>query len=294
MAKVKIYKKVISFLISNIDFLKFLLLRERERFKYGRYNYPYNEKLKNQRGYVLANGPSLLLELKELQSDALFLSSPKIVANNFVSSAAFMELKPEFYCLADPAFYKKGTNNEKAKVIIDEINNKTMWKMNLFVPVEGYSIIQQQISNPQIHIHPISTILYMGYGRLKYRYYKRGIASPSFVNVTIMMEYILLNKGCKAIRLYGVDHTFFDGLMVDDNNIPCIHDKHFYGDEYRPLRHYNGGYFTTAGWLMDKYLTFKEHENMRGYADYLGAKIINCTKCSLIDAYVRESQLNQE
>ena len=46
--------------------------------------------------------------------------------------------------------------------------------------------------------------------------------------------------------------------------------------------------------VYDKYLTFVEHEVMRGYADYLGAQIINCTKDSWIDAYVRKAQLEKQ
>ena len=69
---------------------------------------------------------------------------------------------------------------------------------------------------------------------------------------------------------------------------------HFYGEKKIHIFNSHGGYWTMSGWLYDKYLTFKEHENMRSYADYLGARIVNCTKGSLIDAYVRLAQLEKE
>ena len=47
-------------------------------------------------------------------------------------------------------------------------------------------------------------------------------------------------------------------------------------------------------WMLDKYLTFLEHERMQGYAEYLGAKIVNCTRNSLIDAYPRLVKIEKQ
>ena len=72
-------------------------------------------------------------------------------------------------------------------------------------------------------------------------------------------------------------------------------DKHFYGiEKYELGAKMNGKLWTMKDFVYDKYLTFVEHEVMRGYADYLGAKIINCTKDSWIDAYVRKAQLDKQ
>lgn len=287
-----IRKRIENFFINSFNYFKFLYLITREIRRYGNYRFPYREKLKGKTIYLLANGPSLGQEIKELSKCASFLNSKKMVANYFCTSKLFVDLKPDYYCLADPIFFS-GKMSPKQSELIASLNEKVSWPMSLFIPYLGEKLFKKLIKNDKISVIPISDMVFRGFDGLKYRNYKNGTGAPSFVNITIMMEYVVLNMGCKDIRLYGVDHTFFEGLTVDDNNVLCIIDKHFYGTDFRPLYKAGGDYYSTAEWMMDKYLTFKEHENMRGYADYLGAQIINCTKCSLIDAYVRESQLKK-
>ncbi len=286
-------KSIEIFIESLYGKMGFTYYRVLEMKKYGDYRFPYNKKLNGETVFVLANGPSLKDELAELMLREDFLCSHKFVLNFFSDTDAYMKVKPDFYCLADKGFFMENSS-ERYRRCIENIDGLTDWNLQLFVPNNYYHNIKGRVSNKKIDIIPISTLQFQGFEKYRYKSYKSGKAVPSFVNVVIMIEYILLNMGCKDIRLYGVDHTFFEGMTVNDDNIPCIVDKHFDKTEFRPLIKLDGGYFTTAGWLMDKYLTFKEHEIMRGYADYLGAQIINCTKCSLIDAYVRESQLNQK
>lgn len=107
-----------------------------------------------------------------------------------------------------------------------------------------------------------------------------------------MASYVALNMGFSDIYLYGVEHTFFENMGVDDENRLYLTDSHFYGSEKRYVLR-DGQHWHIKDWLYDKYLTFLEHERIRGYADYLGATIVNCTKNSLIDAYVRLSQIKK-
>ncbi len=280
-------------LSSLYGMIRFKYLRYKEIRKYGNYYFPYRDLLNAETVYVLANGPSLKDELTKLIDSDNFNRSHKFALNFFSLSDVFTTVRPDFYCLADKGFFIN-YSTDRHKRTIEKLNELTTWKLKLFVPNVYYSIIVKLINNSNIELIPITILQFDGFERRKYEYYKKGWAVPSFVNVTIMIEYILLNLGCKDIRLYGVDHTFFDGMTVNDNNIPCIIDRHFDTVELRPLYKFDGGYYSLAGWLWDKYLTFKEHENMRNYADYLGAQIINCTKCSLIDAYIRISQFENQ
>lgn len=289
----KVVKNIERSIVSLYNYCIYLCYRILERCKYGNYYFPYCERLIDKRVYVLANGPSLNKELSDLLNNAEFLLSSKFVLNSFVETDLYFKLKPEFYCIADPGFFTDGERNSYLKSLIVAINERTSWNISLFVPYEGLAYIQKFITNKIIKIIPISSLLYKGFDKFKYMAYKNGVAVPSFVNVTIMIEYILLNLGCKDIRLYGVDHTFTDGLAVDSDNYLCLTDKHFYGVNIRRVTDWTGHNLTVAEYLFNKGLTFKEHENMRGYADYLGAQIINCTKRSMIDAYVRLEQLEK-
>ncbi len=263
----------------------------KERCNYGRHAFAYKDNLTEKRVYVLANGPSLNEELNELKVDEFFHRSLKFVLNYFVKSDLFVQIKPEYYCIADPVFFNAVSENRD--VVMQKLNKETFWEMELFVPVNGYSIICKHVDNSNIKVTPVPVIEFEGFENQRFKMFKRGKAVPSFVNVTIMIEYILLNMGCKDIRLYGVDHTFTDGLFVNDDNQLCIEDNHFYGKSSRQIIDWYGNNVSVADYLKGKYLTFKEHELMRKYSDFLDAKIINCTKKSLIDSYIRLKQLEK-
>ena len=293
MEKISIYKRIDVFLKSLYNSLRFIILRYIEFHRYGKCEFPYREDMIGQRAFVLANGPSLKEELPILIKDESFQTASKFVLNFFSTTEFYKIVKPENYCLADKGFFIENAKEGHRKTI-SALNNETSWKLRLFVPNNFYPVAKKMINNHNITIVPISTLKFEGFEKKRYKYYKQGKAVPSFVNVTLMIEYLLLNMGCKDIRLYGVDHTFFNNMAVDEENHLCLVDNHYYGNEYRTLRRFDGSYFTMCEWLMDKYLTFKEHERIRGYADYLGAQIVNCTKGSLIDAYIRLSQIEKE
>lgn len=283
-------QNTLDFFSSLYKTIRFRYHRKVEVKKFGHYQFPYNEELKDKTAYVLANGPSLKEEISVLLCDECFSKAIKCALNYFAESSLYETIKPDLYFLADPCFFR-GKNEERDNKMIIRMNSITSWSIVLYVPYYHVNIAKTLIKNNNIKVVPVPTLLFEGFEEKRYIGYKKGIAVPSFVNVTIMAEYVLLNLGCKDIRLYGVDHTFFNGIAVDSNNTLCIIDSHFDGDRYIPVR---GGKVSIANWLYDKYLTFLEHENIRKYADFLNAKIINCTKSSLIDSYTRLSQLVEE
>ena len=281
-----------NFLTKTVEFARFQFSRLREVRNYGDYKFPYREEVTGKRFYVLANGPSLNNEIETLMNDDTFISSPKVVVNFFINSAFFLKLRPEYYCIADPAFYS--TDNYTS--LFDKLNAEVSWPLTLLVPNWGAVKVKEHIDNSNIAIVPVSPLIYKGYEGLKYKYYKLGKGMPSYVNVTIMIEYVLLNMGCKDIWLYGVDHSFLADLCVNDNNQLCTYDSHFYGEKQLRVigKKSDGSTRSMKDFVYNKYLTFLEHENMRGYAEYLDARIVNCTKNSWIDAYVRLAQLEEK
>lgn len=282
-----------QFIVDTYDFSKFQYYKLTEKKLYGNYEYPYQDVLREKRVYLLANGPSLKNELSELIEDKTFLESQKCVVNNFYNSIYFQALKPEYYCIADPAFFKNSTYD----YVFEIINRLVSWPMNLYIPNWGLQKTVRIITNSYIAVVPVTPLIYTGYESLRYKYYKSGKGVPSYVNVTIMMEYILLNLGCKDIRLYGVDHSFLADLCVNEKNQLCIIERHFHEKDHLhvvDIHQSNGELWHMKDFIYNKYLTFLEHERMRGYADYLGAKIINCTKQSMIDAYERLARLEKE
>ena len=287
------HEVLLDFFFSLYSSIRFSYHRFMELKCYGHYEFPYHDELGEKRAYVLANGPSLKNEIQTLLANESFKDSIKCVANFFGNSDLFCILKPSIYVLADTKFFK-GNQFEKERNLVLLLNKVVSWPMTLFVVNSGEKVARTLITNPNITIKSTTVLQFEGFEKDRFKYYKDGKAVPSYVNVLLMTEYVLLNMGCKDIRLYGVDHTFFDGMAVNDENHVCVIEKHYYGERLVELMNSSGHYFTIAEWIMDKYLTFKEHEIMRGYADYLGADIINCTSASLIDSYKRLSQIEKE
>ena len=270
--------------------LLFCYFRLREKFLYGHYEFSYSSQNKGKRIYILCNGPSLKQDLPELMNDKLFMEEDKICVNYFFYNEVIRELKPTIYCLADPCLFKTAHIG-----IFNEINGIVDWDMQLVIPLYGSEIIKtikSMLTNKHITLVAISALLYTGFEKSRYKSWKAGHSVPSFVNISVMASYVALNMGFSDIYLYGVEHTFFENMGVDDENRLYLTDSHFYGSEKRYVLR-DGQHWHIKVWLYDKYLTFLEHERIRGYADYLGATIVNCTKNSLIDAYVRLSQIKK-
>lgn len=285
-----IVKTIVDTLICFYKSLLLCYYRLREKSLYGHYEFPYSTQNKGKRTHILCTGPSLKQDLPGLMRDKQFMAEDKICVNYFFQDTVIEELKPTIYCLADPVLFKATHIG-----IFNEINALVDWDMKLVVPLYGKEIIKtvkSMLTNHHITLVTISALIYNGFEVNRYKSWKIGHSVPSFVNISIMASYVALNMGYSDIYLYGVEHTFFEKMGVDDENRLYLTDTHFYGSEKRYVL-CDGQQWHIKDWLYDKYLTFLEHERIRGYADYLGATIINCTKNSLIDAYLRLSQIKK-
>lgn len=288
-------KKLVKIMVSGVIYLfkslLFFYYRLREKFLYGCYEFPYTVQNRGKRIHILCTGPSLKHALSELMIDRQFMKEDKVCVNYFFRDEVIRELKPTVYCLADPSFFS--SNNMKT---FSEINELVDWDMKLVIPLYGkdkIEVVKSIVTNQHITLVTISALLYSGFEKYRYESWKKGHSVPSFVNISIMASYFALNMGYSEVYLYGVEHTFFENMGVDDKNRLYLTDSHFYGTEKRFVLNCDGKQWHIKDWLYDKYLTFLEHERMCGYADFLGATIVNCTENSLIDAYPRLSQLKK-
>ncbi len=282
-------KRIIKFVVFGIvnicKVLKFEVYRLREIYWYGHYEFPYREENRGKRIHILCTGPSMKQDLPQWMTDIQFMKDDKICVNFFYRDEIVKQLKPTIYCLADPGFFLPSHIN-----VFKELNDLVDWKMKLVIPLYGkekLDMVKALLTNPFISLMPISCLCYDGFENLRYFSWKKGRAVPSYVNISVMGIYVALNLGFSEIFLHGVEHTFFDNMGVDEKNRLYLTDNHFYGSEKRFVLACDGTPWHVKNWLYDKYLTFLEHERMRGYADYLGASIINCTEKSLIDVYER-------
>lgn len=243
---------------------------------------------------VLANGPSL----KQVLVSKSFSDEDLIVVNFFAFDDSFFSLKPKHYCLVDPMFFIRQHNYENVAKLYEIFNNKINWDLNLYIPSKYYKKFKSfsNISNNHINIIPVNNIPYDGFPTLTHYLYKNGFSAPTFFTVANMAEYVAINLGYNLIQLYGVDHTFFDGLCVNASNQVCCKQVHFYDEttevNYVPIkRNDNGKYWKMSDYIHSIANMFGSHDAIAKYADYIGCKVINCTKGSLIDSFDR---LNDE
>ena len=227
---------------------------------------------------ILGNGPSLAGDL------------PRLIDR-------FEVVKPKYYVLSDPMFFRDSACCDRVRALYATLARKVAWPMNLYVQYynpEGFDY-RAALPNSNIRIVRFHTQMYRGFRSLEFWLFRRGLGSANFGTVVQVGEYVALLLGYKRIELYGVDHTLLDGLCVDDGNRLCRIDRHYYdGAEaaapqpiYKKVPHVP---YTMADYLAEVAELFRGHEVLRDYAAALGARIVNRTRGSMIDAYERNPE----
>ena len=243
---------------------------------------------------LLANGPSLTDALPQLIAAGEHTRKDFLCVNYFAEDEAFTTVRPKYYVLSDPTFFRRCCDHERVMGLYRTLNEKVRWPMTLYVQYYNPERFDYRavLPNPQIRIVPFHSQVYRGFPSLEFPCYDRGWGSGNFGSVIQFGEFIALCLGYRVLHLYGVDHTFFDGFCVDDQNRVCIRRTYFYDTEpqlkpllltaVNPPRPY-----TVHSYLAEKCELFRGHEVLARYAAHLGARIVNHTAGSLIDAYER-------
>jgi hypothetical protein len=286
----RILKEVFNFLKESLNFFHFILEVV--------YNGNFNSKLKKstvKTAVVLANGPSLKKELPKLTHADEFKNVDFIVLNYFANEAIFFQIKPKHYCFADPMFFQESHRSDEVKKLFLLLQGKIDWEIFFYVPSNRYhSFIKfAGFKNNHIKIVKINSTSYSGYERFRNYFYKAGLAMPMAGTVANLAIFVALNKSYKKINLYGVDHTFFDSLCVNERNQLCNKQKHFYSvnsSELKPvLRIDSQKPYKISDYLDSIMIMFRSHDYLYKYSSYLKVKILNCTENSMIDSYNRKS-----
>lgn len=240
---------------------------------------------------ILGNGPSLAKELPALvakRDEYDFMA-----VNFFAEDERFEELKPAYYILSDPMFFRATAMQQRVDALYRLLAERVSWPMTLYVQYYNPEKFNYRaaLPNDNIRIVPFHTTLYEGFSSVRHWLFKRGLGSANYGTVVQVGEYVALLLGYRRLELYGVDHTLFDGLVVDEQNRLCRRDSHYYDTapvEPKPImKKVPAEPYTVAEYLAETAQLFRGHEILRDYAASLGAEIVNCTKWSLIDSYKR-------
>ena len=246
---------------------------------------------------VLGNGPSLRDELPRLIARREWERTDMMAVNFFALGDELTVVRPQYYVLSDPQFFRRAGHSERVENLYRALGERVNWPMTLYVQYynpEQFDYRAAVGDNPNIRIVPFHTLVFRGVRSVEFWCYRHGLGSGNFGTVVQNGEFIGLLLGYRQIDLYGVDHTLLDGLTVDDRNRLCRTQSHYYDsapaapepifvnatDPPRP--------YTMHTYLAETAELFRGHEVLRDYARSIGARIINRTRGSMIDAYERE------
>lgn len=246
---------------------------------------------------VLGNGPSLRDELPRLIARRECERTDMMAVNFFALGDEFTIVRPQYYVLSDPQFFRRAGRSERVENLYRALGERVNWPMTLYVQYynpERFDYRAAVGANPNIRIVPFHTLVFRGLRSVEFWCYRHGLGSGNFGTVVQNGEFIGLLLGYRQIDLYGVDHTLLDGLTVDDRNRLCRTQSHYYDsapaapepifvnatDPPRP--------YTMHTYLAETAELFRGHEVLRDYARSIGARIVNRTRGSMIDAYERE------
>lgn len=249
---------------------------------------------------ILGNGPSLKRELPQLIAQRAWEEKDILAVNFFALSEEFALIKPKYYVISDPMFFRKAGYGERVQELYKALAEKVSWPMKLYVQYynpEHFDYRSAIEHNPNIEIVPFHSIVFHGFRSIEFWCYRRGLGSGNFGTVIQNGEFIALQLGYRRIELYGVDHTLLDGLMVDEKNRVCRRKSHYYDSEQSPAEpiYYNATNpprpYTMSEYLSETAELFRGHEVLRDFSEKCGAEIINRTANSMIDAYKREPMI---
>ena len=272
-----------------VSLLRVLL---RFRFRSGFRGTP----IRKEELFILANGPGLKRDLEQYQ--ALLKEKNLLVVNQFVLSNAFSELKPSRYVLLDIGFFLDRTIPRVIEVrnrLIEAFKEKTEWPLTLFVPAEGRnSVFHRELmaSGKPFQFVFFNRTVAEGFTAFRHWIYRKNLGLPPPQNVLIGALMVALCDGFREIVVLGADHSWHLGLEVDMDGQLTSSENHFYDPKPWKVKVHHPETLEQAGihdYFFNLYRTFRSYRLIRAYADSRGAKIINASSVTFIDAFERRS-----
>jgi hypothetical protein len=245
--------------------------------------------------FVLANGPSLQKDIRELNNR----SRPEvdvIVVNDFCISDLFGKVQPEFYVINDPAYWtpNQHTIQEGVERFFSVMNARVQWQLILLVPFSGYKAVLSRLNNDHIRVIPFNNTPVVGFKPLELYLYRRALGAPQLQNVLAAAIYLSVVMQFKEIHLLGVDHDWHRKIGVDAQNHVVWANNHFYdrdGATDQQQRIYNGEDFFDLQQIFEALATtHRSYKKLQVFAAGEDAEILNYTNTSCIDAFKRMNQ----
>lgn len=238
------------------------------------------EDAKTEPIHVLMNGPTLKNSIHLIDK---FPGKVLMVNDSISHLEAFENVKPDYYCLADPAYIQPTISQADLVANTWKDLNHVENTLELFVP----NLWKNKffIENHNIHIRYVVSVPAPS-GKHIYKKLKKNTGAPAFQGVVIMGLYVALQLGYKKIYLHGAEHKR-DTLYVNGNNDIYMKYMHKYDEEIveENLKKNIGYNMLDESWAGVN--LFKNLYLLRDYSILCGAEIINVSTDSMIDCFER-------
>jgi len=259
-------------------------------------NIPLHKESTHGKCVVIGAGPSLQETLS--MSGNLIDDIPKMCVNDMVLSDEYESFKPQYYILLDPIYFSDDLSDNLRTIknkLMDEMITKTKWNMTLYLPWSSREDNELQkicSDNSLIKIEYFNSNVVRGFKQFKFLLMKMNLGMIQAQNVLVAALFIALNIGYKEIYLLGADHSWHETITLNKENQVCVKQIHYYDDDKLRHRPFYKNPEETETFTMDELfmawsLVFKGYHNLKQYAFYLNARIINISTKTYIDAFDR-------
>lgn len=260
------------------------------------HNYVKKEK-RDKSLIVLANGPSLKDSLNGILTRKEYEIKDVVAVNFMINDGCFYEMKPKYIVISDPSLFRASIGyEEKVNMFFSNLNKRVDWNLTLFMTFCLWKDKEflKRVNNPLITVIPLHGVTAPEDKKSALKLYRKGLLAAEYGSVLHHAILAGMQMGYQCIEVYGADHTFFDGLCVDEQNRVCRRVTHFYDADTKiqPITHIYTGKrvpYTMSFFLWEYGRVFLGHDIIRYIADNMSIKIINKTPNSMIDSYMRES-----
>ncbi len=245
-------------------------------------------KINNNEIVILGTGPSL----KGILANHMeFIQKYHTLAvNKFCTRKEYTVLKPKHYVLLDAVFSIRTAPSEYMVLrdkVFHALLQETAWKMFLYIP--SNTDMKEEIdtifaTNTLITVVYFSMTTVEGFTPVSFYLYTKGYGMPFAGNVLVSAVMIALNRGYKKLILTGADLSMHSMAVVDFENKLCLEEINYYDkkNECKPLGEKVHEYYLKIS------CTFESFQLLREYANYKGAKIVNSSTTSFIDAFEKK------
>lgn len=237
--------------------------------KINKSGYIFNNEHQTERIHILANGPSLNETLSFVkENDDVY------TVNYALNEAKIRSLHPKqhFIIKIDSDYFpflKQCLDEKVIETLVMSPEMYNNWKK--LYSDEGIVVVNDQMWNEKYNM------------RRDRKNYKNNYLAPIFQTVVIAAIYGAVQNNYKEIYLHGNDFSFLSDLSVDKNNHILFASTHFYNSA--PVDYTEKLGFDLTSWVQSVLLMLKGYQQVKDYAEDMGAKIYNLSENSMLDIF---------